>query len=249
MPLAGAIEWVEVDGAESRHLVHVLRARIGDHVLVFDGSGREAIGAVERVSAGRVVLSIQEQWERAAKPYRIGLIQALVKGKAMDLVLQKGTELGMDYLKPVAAERSEVRLAGNRARQRLEKWKSTVIESCKQSGNSFLPKVMPVTSLADALADIPQGAARLHASLESAALPLREACRGYRERFKKRPLESVLMVGPEGDFTPAELEQIRAARFVPVTLGPNVLRSETAAIAGLAILEETLRHFDEGGGP
>ncbi|MFQ3671198.1 MAG: 16S rRNA (uracil(1498)-N(3))-methyltransferase, partial [Verrucomicrobiia bacterium] len=169
----------------------------------------------------------------------VHLGQAIPKGKSMDLILQKATELGAACITPILAERSVVDLDAERIEAKRDKWQTTVLEACKQCGQNWLPEVQVPARLQDFLDGLPKVGLRLIASLQPDARPmpvvLREATAGG-------PLREVtLMIGPEGDFTPAELGRARAAGFLPVSLGPHVLRTETASLFCLsALLYESL---------
>ncbi|GAB4253736.1 MAG: 16S rRNA (uracil(1498)-N(3))-methyltransferase [Candidatus Methylacidiphilales bacterium] len=226
---------------ESKHAAQVLRLGPGDTLTVFDGLGTEAKARVTSASKDRVSYEILARAKSPEPRLRVHLGQAIPKGKSMDLILQKATELGASVITPILAERSVVDLDEERASAKQEKWQTTVLEACKQCGQNWLPRVAAPMGVADFLADLPKTGLRLIASLQPDARPMPHV---LREAWATAPLtEVILMIGPEGDFTPAELGRARAAGFLPVSLGPHVLRTETASIFCLAaLLYESLAH-------
>ena len=224
---------------ESHHLVSVRRARNGEAVIVLDGRGRSGRGAVVRADPKRAVVEIRsvETLERDTPP--IFLAQAMPLGKTMDTIVQKAAELGAAGVVPLITERSELRLDGERTEKKLARWRAAAVEAVKQCGNPFLPEISePVTLAAFAAGKLPS--TRLVCSLEGRPQSLTDAL-SRRGAFGG----VVLAIGPEGDFSPAEYAALRQAGFSSVTLGPLVLRSETAALASLAIVSEILRHLPD----
>ncbi|NJK90604.1 MAG: 16S rRNA (uracil(1498)-N(3))-methyltransferase [Blastochloris sp.] len=165
-----------------------------------------------------------------SRPFRLTLGQALPKGKAMDLILQKSTELGVHRVAPILSDRSVVQLDEERGDSKQQKWQQIVMEACKQCGQNVLPQVEPVLKLGDFLENYRKSPAlKLIASLQPEAKPLRQTLQ--EARLANPSLSEVIyLVGPEGDFTPAEIGQARSAGYLPVSLGPNILRTETATL-------------------
>lgn len=227
--------------SEAKHAAQVLRLTPGDTITVFDGLGTEAKARITASSKDHVSYEILARAKSPEPRLRVHLGQAIPKGKSMDLILQKATELGASAVTPILAERSVVDLTQERATTKQEKWQTTVLEACKQCGQNWLPRVAAPVGLAEFLADLPTHGLRLIASLQPDARPMPIV---LREAWSSAPLTHVtLMIGPEGDFTPSELGRARAAGFMPVSLGPHVLRTETAAIFCLAaLLYESLAH-------
>jgi 16S rRNA (uracil1498-N3)-methyltransferase len=228
---------LELPSQAAQHVARVLRLAPGDALTLFDGLGGEWPATIRAVSgsAVRVATGARRALERES-PLRITLLQALARGEKMDWVLQKATELGVARLQPVACERSVVQLDGGRADKRLAHWHGVVVAACEQCGRNRVPEVLPPLRLdaACAAVDAPlrlvlaPGAARpLGAALRAATAPA----------GVPRPPEVALLVGPEGGLAEAEVELARRAGFEAVALGPRVLRTETAAIAALALLQ------------
>lgn len=216
-----------------RHLVTVLRLGPGDSVLLADGSGREAVAHIAAVSKEGVSLDIEPPRPAAAAeaPLAITLLQGLPKGDKLDLVLQKATELGVARIVPFLAERSVSRVAGEKRDRRLQRWERIAMEAARQSGRRTIPVIGYAENLADALRR-ETGDLRLLLWEEEQELGLR-AVLGQSEK----PASVAVIIGPEGGLTPAEAATATAAGFVPLTLGSRILRTETAGLAIVAILQ------------
>jgi 16S rRNA (uracil1498-N3)-methyltransferase len=223
-----------LDSSESHHCSSVLRHKAGDRIAVFDGAGREAIAVVQEISRKGARLSLGPQTHSVHPSVRLHLAQAVPKGKNMDLILQKAVELGAARITPLLSERTVVDLKPEDSERKAGRWKEVVMEACKQCGQNHLPEVAQPSNIQDFLQETTGAPLRLIGSLQPDAIPLREAiAAGCREGI---PSEAIIMVGPEGDFTPVELAAAKSAGYLPVSLGPIVLRSETAAIFCLSIL-------------
>ncbi|MFA5257218.1 MAG: RsmE family RNA methyltransferase [Opitutales bacterium] len=230
--LSGAIV---LDEDESRHLISVRRGRAGDSVTVLDGKGGSALSRIEEARPHRAVLRVESVRcaSRATSP--LWLAQAMPLGKTMETIVQKAAELGAERVIPLFTERSELRLDAERAQRRLARWRQGAVEAVKQCGNPFLPRIDPPTGIAELLA-LPLPGARMVCSLESGARPFLEAL------MQTGTTGGLLLaIGPEGDFSEKEYAALRNSGFVPVSLGPLVLRSDTAATASLAIASEAMR--------
>jgi 16S rRNA (uracil1498-N3)-methyltransferase len=218
---------------ERRYLCRVLRLGPGDRVELFDGQGNEVEAEIAWVEARRVALRLlgRREGRRAVGPEMV-LLQALAKGDRFDLVVQKATELGVGRIVPVMTARSVERLAGDRAAQRRERWCRIAQEAARQCRRADVPEISPVMPLGEALAVArPEGLRLL--LWEGAA----ERGQGLGPVLPaEAPGQVVVAVGPEGGFTEDEVRQAALAGFRPVGLGPRVLRTETAALAALAIL-------------
>jgi 16S rRNA (uracil1498-N3)-methyltransferase len=218
---------VRLDPAQSRHLEVVLRLGPGAELEVFDGRGARWPARIE--APGVLRLGRRADPERGASD--VWLAQALAKGEKLDLVVQKATELGASRILPLAAERSVVRLDEDRAERRAARLRRIAQEAARQCGRSDVPEVSAPCTLAD-LGDLLRADPDRRGLLldpEERALRLSQAARGASRLL--------LAVGPEGGFTPAERAGAAAAGFAPVTLGSRVLRTETAGLAALAIVQ------------
>lgn len=220
---------VPLTGEAANHVSRVLRLRVGDTLVLFDGSGRDFDGEITalgrdaasvRVGAGREVT--------AESPADITLLQGICRGPRMDTVLQKSTELGVRRIQPVLTERSVVRLDAAQAARKQEHWQRVAISACEQCGRSLVPQVATPQTLDEALAGV--GASTLKLLLD----PHADATLGA---IVRRDTAVALLVGPEGGFSEAERRLASDRGFCGVRLGPRILRTETAPLAALAVLQ------------
>lgn len=219
-----------LSGDEARHLTQVLRARAGDRVVVFDGHGRRAEAEVLDVSRDRVGLRIGAPVAPAPPVPRITLVQAIPKGKTMDLIVRKAVELGVASIHPLVTRHTVVKPGDGKS----EKWQRAALEACKQCGQDTLPEVAETTSFdrwIESLADAAPDELRVIASLAPGARPLREIL-----RHRPDAASTTVLVGPEGDFSGEETTAALAAGFLPATLGSIVLRVETASLFCLSAM-------------
>ena len=225
-PLSPGAEIV-LPESTARHAVTVLRLQVGDTLNLFNGTGgeyRATLVAVNKREA-RVRLTEFNAIERES-PLAITLALGISAGERMDYSLQKATELGVTAIQPLATERSVVKLAGERADKRRQHWQNVVIAACEQCGRNRVPRVAPVQALFGYLAGVGKGR-RLLLSPD-AAVPLKRV---------SPSAAVVLLVGAEGGLAPAERQAAEADGFEPVSLGPRILRTETAPVAALALLQ------------
>ncbi|HNQ87682.1 MAG TPA: RsmE family RNA methyltransferase [Verrucomicrobiota bacterium] len=220
---------------EAHHALHVLRVQPGDRVAVLDGAGREFLCDVAETTRHEVRLAVRHATQHPPLPRDITLIQAVTKSRSMDWVVQKATELGTRRIIPVIADRSVPRLDSGAA-DRATKWQEIAVEALKQCGTPWLPRIEPPEPLASSIARTERFPLSLLASLQPGAQHPREVLKAYAADHGAPPKAAAVWIGPEGDFTPAEMLEIRATGAQPITLGPLVLRSETAAVYCLAFL-------------
>ena len=226
---------VKLSGSEAHHAANVLRLKVDDTVTLVDGRALEYIARVIGIQRGQVDLEIIEQQTGLAESgldLTLGL--GLLKADKMDYVVQKATELGLATLVPIASERSTIKLAGSREENRLERWRKISRQSLKQCRRSRPVEINPVTDLSGFL-DITRQAElklMLHPRLSDAPSPLWNDLLAARQSIRS----VAALVGPEGGFTENETAEARRAGFEILPLGPRILRSETAAIAVIAIL-------------
>jgi 16S rRNA (uracil1498-N3)-methyltransferase len=224
-----------LDPEQSHHCVQVMRQAVGDLCTVFDGHGTEAKARITEIVRDQVRYSILAKAASPRAAHPVWLAQALTKQKSMDLILQKATELGVSEFAPLQSDHSVAQLDDEKAESKVEKWRKLVTEAAKQCGQNWLPSVHPPRAPRDFLGEIPRGAVKLIASLQPEARPLKLVLREHLPALKPgTPI--VVMIGPEGDFTPAEIGQARAAGFIPVSLGKIILRAETAAFFALSAI-------------
>jgi 16S rRNA (uracil1498-N3)-methyltransferase len=226
-PLASGMR-VTLQGSAAGHLTRVLRLRVGEALTVFNGAGGEYAASIEHAHAGRVAVAIGElrAIERES-PLTLTLAQGVSRGERMDLVVQKATELGASGLAPVLAERSVVRLTAQQADRRLNHWRAIAIAACEQSGRNRLPAIASPVPLKDFL----------RTNDGSMRLLLSPAATATLADLPRLVSAITVLIGPEGGLAETEQEAAVAAGFKPVRLGPRVLRTETAAIAALTLLQ------------
>jgi 16S rRNA (uracil1498-N3)-methyltransferase len=230
---------------ESHHLVAVNRARAGDTVTAFDGRGSEWIATLQDADKRSARLRVRFAQKARPLPYQITLGQALPKGGFMDAIVRKATELGAARIVPLESERTQVHLDGDRSERKIEKWQGAALEAAKQCGNPWLPEISPVQSVASFLESSPGFDLKLIASLQPAAKSLKTVLAAFKAAQGRAPQKVLWLIGPEGDFTPAEMSLARSSGFEPITLGPLVLRCETAAIYALSVLSHELQDLTQ----
>lgn len=219
---------------ESHHALRVLRLGVGDAVTLLDGAGVEARGSVLAADKHAVCVAVRERIVHPALPCAVTLLQALPKGRLMDSIVEKATELGATRIVPLLTEHTISRPDDDHAASKLEKWRTTALEAVKQCGNPWLPRIEAPATFADFLRRKERFDLALVASLHSGARPLRLVFEEFHAREKRRPATLAVWVGPEGDFTPEEIAALVGEDVHPITLGRLVLRCDTAAVALLA---------------
>lgn len=226
-----------LDVRESHHLVRVLRARVDDCVVVLDGRGRRYTGSIVTADVKGVGMKVDAVEQLEPPACRLTLLQSIPKGKTMDLILRMATEIGATSVQPVFTDQGEVQIQGERLASKVEKWRTTMIESCKQCGLAYLPELAAPVALRDWLGvhTVAAGDLRVVASLEAGSRPLLNVLEGA-----GTVAEVAVAVGPEGDFSKGEYAALREAGFRPVRLGTNVLRSETAAAYMMSVVDQSL---------
>ena len=218
-----------LDEPGAHYLGHVLRLARGDRLVVFNGRGVERYASVETLHRRGAELALADEREPLAEPaLELSVLQALPKSDAMDLIVQKATELGVRALIPVYTEFSVVKLDVERSQRRTEHWRKIARSACEQSGRHRPPDVAQPAPLAAALEALPRNALRL------ALDPFAEAALDA----QPRPARGLIVaVGPEGGFSALDWRRLDAAGFARIALGPRVLRAETAALAISAIAQ------------
>lgn len=226
-----------IKGAEAKHMMKVLRMGRGDRLVIMDGKGERFLAAIESASPHEVQVSLKSRLAAPLpSPVKITLCQALLKSRNMDYLIQKTSELGVDRILPFSSERTVVRLPKGARANKLQRWREIAQSSAKQSGRRIpveIEKCIPF----DALAAAGKGKDGLKAILWEA-----EGVQDLKTLLKTSSgVESFVgMIGPEGGFAGEEIDIAREAGFVPVTLGNRILRSETAAITTVAIVQYEL---------
>ncbi|HUS35797.1 MAG TPA: 16S rRNA (uracil(1498)-N(3))-methyltransferase [Verrucomicrobiae bacterium] len=221
---------IELAEDESRHLAQVLRAQVGEQVTILDGAGGVYDCRIERVTKRNVHLTVEKRERLDPFPYEITLFQAIPKGKVMEWIVQKATELGARRIVPLVTERTVVEIHSDSTK--IDKWRAIAIESIKQCGSPYLPKIDAPIEFSKALRQV--SGLPFVAALRPGAGEINE----YFGR-DRRPVQ--IWIGPEGDFTSEEVDKLEAAGVHPITLGPLVLRCDTAAVSALTLAAHQLR--------
>jgi 16S rRNA (uracil1498-N3)-methyltransferase len=228
LPLAPGAR-VALPESAGAHLVRVLRLREGDACVLFDGHGRDydaRLLAATRRGVEAEIVGVRTVDNES--PLRLVLLQGIARGEKMDLILQKATELGVHAIAPVFADRTEVRLDGERLQKRMDHWRSVVISACEQSGRARIPHLMPARGLAEAAAALDADALKL--TLD----PVGE----HRFETLSPPAGAVVVgIGPEGGWSDKDRAVLHTHGFSGLRLGPRVLRTETAGLAAIAALQ------------
>jgi len=220
---------VELPEAAASHVARVLRLRTGARLVLFDGSGTDFHAEIGEVAGGRVRARILERVPGLPpSPLAVTLAQGVARGERMDWTLQKATELGVHRIQPVLTVRSVVRLDEQQAEKKLRHWRAIVAGACEQSGRSTLPEVRAPLELRRYLSSSPREGQRL---VLSPGGPASLAGLG------SAATRVELLIGPEGGLDDGEIDAAATAGFLPVRLGPRVLRTETAGIVALAVLQ------------
>jgi len=212
---------VELAGAAAHHVLRVLRLREGDAITLFDGSGGEWDAVL--LSKSQVELKRHRAMERES-PLRVVLVQGVSSGERMDITVQKSVELGVAAIQPVLTRKSVVRLEGSRAEARVEHWRRVAVAACEQCGRNRIPEMRPLVDLQKYCEQVHDPAPRVLLS------PGGDSLRNFEIQA------ATLAAGPEAGFTEDEEAVLEAAGFKKASLGPRILRTETAALAALAAL-------------
>src|ERR1043166_3686997 len=226
--------------AAAPHARGCLRMERGDRVVIFNGRGREITAEIVELAKHEIRLRKLQASETQPLRCRITLGQAIPKGKNMDLIAEKAVEIGAAEISPLSSERTIVDLDQKEAEQKREKWQQIAIEAAKQCGQNWLPEVNAPRKLKEFFAQSGSFDLRLIGSLQPDAVHLKKILADYIGQHRDRPKNILMMVGPEGDFTPAELALAKSHGCLPITLGPIILRVGHAAVFCLSVLSYEL---------
>lgn len=210
-----------------RHAVQVLRLKAGAAVRLFDGQGRELEATLSLVERKRSEVQLERELDiQSESPLDITLLQGISRGERMDFAIQKAVELGVKTILPVATERCNVQLSKERAEKRLKHWQGVLTSACEQSGRAYMPELAPVTTLDEAMT----------ATTDDLKLVLDPQAQQHFHNLPQ-PQTLTLLIGPEGGLSDDEISQAQQAGFTAVQFGPRILRTETAAVASLAVVQ------------
>lgn len=229
-------ETAVLKGAEAHHLSRVLRLCPGDPLTLFDGTGKRYTGRLERISSSQAMVAILAQHLDPPPLVRLHLGQALLKGQKMDIVLQKATELGLDGIWPFVSEHG---LKKTQDDTKSERWQRIILEACKQCDRASPPEIHPVRELGQLLTTPPDCTLKLMFWEQETRQDLASLLAGQQKKIES----AIFLIGPEGGFAPHEAAAAKENGFTSVSLGPRLLRAETASLAAAAILQFALGNF------
>ncbi len=223
-----------LDETESTHIKKVLRLQAGNTIGLFDGQGQEYTGRIEAVSGPKVtVIIVDAQPCRTESPLRLTVAQAWLKNKKMDTQIRQLTEMGVNRWVPFTADRSVPRPENNRLEKQLERWKTIARESLKQCERGVLPEIGPPTHFENILEE---EKTRHHINIICA-----DKTAPSPTSLPEAPAEDkrtvLVIIGPEGGFSPAEIARAKEKHFFPIRLGPRILKADTAAIAAVTLIQ------------
>lgn len=223
-----AEQTIDLDRNPSHHLIRVLRARKGTEVILFNGDGNEYLAELLDENAKHCQLKIKTAKKITNEsPLKINLLQGISRSDRMDTCIQKSIELGAHAITPVFCKRTGSNLKGDRAEKKLNHWKQIAISACEQSGRCIIPQINPASDFLQAIQSIDSDLKLILApnsgnNLKTVSKPGKDIC---------------ILIGPEGGFIEEEIKQATDNNFIPVSLGPRILRTETAGPACIAIAQ------------
>ncbi|MCD8481725.1 MAG: 16S rRNA (uracil(1498)-N(3))-methyltransferase [Verrucomicrobia bacterium] len=224
---------IALSRAESHHLLKVRRANENDTIEVLRGDGHIWRGTLLAKTSGIATIGITEQiYLRRGATMSLHLALAIPKGKTMDSIIHRATELGLSSIRPLYTAHSEISLRGEKESSKLEKWRTIAIEAMKQCGNPWLPAILPPQNLSDY---IRQQSSSSGQHLVAALIPEAKPLRATLEQLSDKE-NLILLVGPEGDFSPEEYKALMEMGALPFSLGKIILRVETAVISAIGYL-------------
>tara|TARA_Y100001968_G_scaffold300163_2_gene311342 strand:+ start:419 stop:1165 length:747 start_codon:yes stop_codon:yes gene_type:complete len=219
---------VLLDEAAAHHVAVVLRLKVGAKLTLFDGQQHEYQALIKQIHKKQVwVQIVHQQWMTRESPYQLHLWQSLAKNERMEWLIQKAVELGVMSITPVLTEHYAQKMDKTRLDKKCQQWRAIVVSACEQCGRTIIPEVKPVITFKALLADAPKGLNI--ALLPQAKTSLLDLPRHYDSTH--------VLIGPEGGFSQVEQLSLHEAGFLAVQLGPRILRTETAAIAALSVLQ------------
>jgi 16S rRNA (uracil1498-N3)-methyltransferase len=218
-----------LDGPASHHLARVLRAKIQDEVIVFNGEGGEYHGKISHIDKKNVTVLLTLFVSREAEStLHLTLAQGISRGEKMDYTIQKAVELGVSRIVPLLTERCNVKLDDERREKRFQHWQSIVVSACEQSGRNRIPELLAPQSLSNWLPIV---------QADQCFVLAPGAEKSLQQFSLLKSAQVVLLIGPEGGLSQIEISQSLQKGFAPLALGPRILRTETAAVAALTALQ------------
>lgn len=219
-------EVITLSPEASHHLLQVLRVKQGAELIVFNGGGHEYQAKLTAINKKLATLMVGAKSDVVREsPLKVELAQGISRGERMDYVMQKSVELGVDSVTPIFTSRCEVKLKGERLHKRVDHWQQVIVSACEQSGRLRVPQLNSPCTTTELLAQTKPGL-KLICVPEAESLP-----------SQLKPTQVTLLIGPEGGFTAAEVGEAKKQGFVAIGLGPRVLRTETAAVVALTLVQ------------
>lgn len=217
---------LELPSEISHKLIKVIRSKIGDSILMFDGGNKEATCIITEVNKKTVVVRVDNVYDKNKESnINIHLYQSIAKSDKMDFIIQKATELGAVSITPIISERTVVKLKSDKIDSKMEHWQKVAISACEQSGRNFVPKVNNPIKLSNISFD-----------KKSISVTLDPTANSTIKKLPKNSNYSVF-IGPEGGFSDAEVKLLKTLGSQRISLGPRILRAETAALTTIAALQ------------
>lgn len=237
-PLSEAITLVD---NPAHHLIHVLRKKISDSVILFDGKNNEYHTAIKDISKKRITLILENKLHiNRESPLIIHLIQAISKGDRMDWVVQKAIELGVSSITPITTQHGAVKLDKDRMKKKIDHWQNIAISACEQSGRNVVPVINEMIRFDDFLDkdrnDSTEVSERIKWILHT-NMGVSEHKSATSTHQKVRISHASILIGPEGGFSENEVSHATQSNYQPITLGPRIFRTETAALATISVLQ------------
>ncbi len=239
-PAAPTTTKLELTGGEAHHAAKVLRVRPGEKVQVLSGAGTRWLCTVSAVHRDVVSLDVTESEQVPAPACEVTLVQAIPKGKIIESIIQKATELGARRVVPILSERVVTHLDKESAQDKQEKWQQVAVEAIKQCGAAWLLEAQKPLTPAEFVSQKPPFDLSLVASLRPGSRPPRHVFSSWNSEHGRQPSSVAVWIGPEGDFTSSEYDLIEASGARPISLGSLVLRVETAAIYCLSVIHHEI---------
>jgi 16S rRNA (uracil1498-N3)-methyltransferase len=229
---------LSLDAQAAVHVVRVLRLKQEDQIIVFNGEGGEYSGVIAEVSKREVSIKLLEFHDpKNESPISICLLQGVSRGERMDYTLQKAVELGVNEIYPVLTKHTTVHLNSERKEKRRSHWQGVVNSACEQCGRNTIPEVHAVETLFNCLSQLSIGKDDLFLVLNHRSVQTLASI------SKEQPARVTLVVGPEGGFAEEEIDELQRQGFISVILGPRVLRTETAALAAISVIQSIWGDF------
>lgn len=227
-----------ITGKEAHHILDVMRLGPLDKIVAFDGSGKEYVGFIKDAKPGTVSVEIVEtRTPSGPQRSRITLVQALPKKEKMDYIIEKSTELGVHSIIPVITDRTIPKWDASKKTAHAQRWARIAQEASKQCGRVDIPTVNRIMTFPESIKEAADHDLRLMAALTDETIRLKEALSGFKGG------KVAIAIGPEGDFTSREIGAAGKAGFKLINLGPRILKSDTAGLATLAILNYELSNY------